>query len=759
MATATETFGASEFDFETGVHPAGDLRVLTFEAHEELSRQFSLTVTLAPRAHVFVDPAGLIGGTASLTVHLGDDADRHLNGIVVRAEAWEEVGDHDRRRLRIEVAPALARLRHVRRSRIFQELSVPEIVERVLTEGQVAFRSALRAGYKARGFCVQYDEWDLDFVQRLLEEEGISYFFEHQKDEHTLVLVDSNSACPSLENGERIVFREPGGHTPGGLDHVDAFSPRLEVRAGKVSLQDFDCLHPALDLGVSAEAKDQKDLELDLYPGGYTDSSPGKARARSRLEAERFQSTAASGSSNVRRLQPGRVFELDEHPIDDFNAKYLLLSVDHRGDQRELLLSGASDAPGDAPGNGRERYRNTFVCADKQVTCRPERRTPRPRIAGVQTAVVTGPADEEIHCDEHGRIKVRFHWDREGPLDDRSSCWVRVSQAWAGPGFGALYLPRVGQEVVVEFLDGDPDRPVVSGSVYNRDHPPPLNLPAEKSRSTLRSSSSPGGDGFNELRFEDAAGQEEIWLHAQRNLRVVVENDRIESIGRNQSVLVEQDRSCLIEGNRTVDVKKDDSVSVSGDQALHVVKDRSVTVDGSHLEQVMGDQSVHVEGDLSLEVSDSSTESVAFAKRVDVGGAYTLKVGDASGELIDGIKAEEVGGARKEKVSGDKSEELSAGRTFRVDGEAKEKVTKGRTVKVGKNLTLGSSGKLTQTTKKAHTVKAKEIQITAEESFTAKVGSAKIKLEKSGQITVEGGKVELNSSGDLILKGNKITEN
>lgn len=755
----TETSGAAgagaggiEFELEVGPHAAGELGVLSFEADEAISTPFRLAVTLAPPEGLEVDPARLLGTAACLHLRLGDGETRYLHGLVAGVRCWEAAGQADRR-VRLRVVPTLATLRQTRRCRVFQELTVPEIVDRILGDAGVERRASLSGSYAPRRFCVQYDESDLDFVHRLLEEEGIFYFFEHAPDRHTLVLGDSPGAYGRLPGGERIPFREPAGAVA-AMERIEAFSRRLEVRADKVSLRDFDYLRPDLDLTSSAGAGGGR-LEIYAYPGGYTENAAGARRAALRLEAERAQAEGAGGSSVSRRLVPGHVFELAEHPLAGLDGQYLLLSVRHRGQQAEVA---GHVLPGD-PAAGEERYRNDFTCLRKEVPFRPPRRTRRPVIAGPQTAIVTGPAGEEIHTDEHGRVKVQFHWDREGEKDDRSSCWIRVSQAWAGPGFGAVYLPRVGQEVVVEFLEGDPDRPLVSGAVYNGVNPPPLQLPAEKTRSTLRTASSPGGEGFNELRFEDASGQEEIYLHAQRNMDVVVEHDRAERVGASDRLVVQADRTSEIGGNRSVQVELDDTSRVNGSQYLEVAGDRTTTVGGGHTETVSGDQAMTVGGASSLSVGRTASETVGLAKTLNVGGAYLVTVGGAMNEAVGGVRTEEVGGAKVEVVGAKRSEVVVGSRSVRIGGDLTEKVGKGRTLKVGKDLTVNVGGKLSQQAGKTYVLKAKEIVLSAESSFSARIGSSTIEVKRGGQITIDGAKIQLSAKGALVLKGAPVSEN
>jgi len=748
ISAATLVRGPSRFELEAGSFSPGELPVLGFEARERLSEPFEVTVTASPRDDV--DPAALVGEPARLTLHLVD-SDRVVDGLVARARAWEEGRGEDRRRLQLTIVPRAWRLGKTVRSRVFQGRSVPEIAEQVLGDGGVEVRLAPPGRYAPREYCVQYRESDLDFVARLLEDEGIFYWFEHGQDSHTMVLGDAPTVHEPLPGEARLLFREPSALTAGG-EHVDAFGVRLELRPAKVSLNDFDPRRPALDLTTSAAAGGDAALEVYDHPGGYVDPGVGAARSRVRLEEQRARAALYEGSSPCARLATGRRIEIAEHPAG-LDGEYVVVGVEHVGRQPELVQAVA------AATSTTEPYRNRFVCLPATVPFRPERRTPRPLAPGAQTAIVVGPPGEEIHTDEQGRVKVQFHWDREGSRDDRSSCWIRVAQAWAGPGYGALYLPRIGQEVVVEFLDGDPDRPLVTGADYNGANPPPVALPGDKTQSTLRSASSPGGDGANELRFEDASGQEQVYLHAQKDLSIVVENDESHRVGGNEKLTVEKDRARRVNGSQSLQVAGSDTSTIGGSQALQVGGNRTTTVGAAHVELVGADQSIRVGGAQTVTVALAATESIGLGKALNVGGAYAVNVGGLMNELVGGLKAEEVGGAKVEVVGAKKTETVVGSRTLHVGGDLSESVGGARTLKVGKDLVLDVGGKLQQTVTGAYTLQAKEIVLSAKDKLTMKVGSAMLEITSSGDIAVKGAKVTVNASGDLVLKAAKITEN
>jgi type VI secretion system secreted protein VgrG len=750
MSVAAAVLGnRAEFELAVGPHQASDLAVVSFEAREELSRPYEAVVTFAADARL--DTTALEREKALVTVVEPDGVARYFDGV---AEGMERLGPsrHPEKHLyRLRLRPRLWLLSARVRSRIFQDQSPVEIAVAVLKEGNVAHRLSLGGNHAKREYCVQYRESDLDFVSRLLEESGIFYFFEHEKGAHTLVLGDARGAFPELPGGKRIAFHDEQGMAPSG-EAFTAFGSRHRTRPGAVVVRDVNYLHPQLDL--TARAGDGK-AELETYDhhGRYGMPDEGRALARIRLEEARVKAALWSGRSTSRRLCPGYVFEVSRHPDGRMNGEYVAVSVVHRGDQPEALAGALA--------TGKSGYQSRVVCLRTEIPYRPERRTAHPKIAGWQTAVVVGPAGEEIHTDEHGRIKLQFRWDREGKEDDHASCWIRVAQALAGPGFGALWLPRVGQEVLVSFEEGDPDRPAVMGAAYNGMNPTPLDLPAEKTRSTLKSRSSPedGGVGFNELRFEDAAGSEEVYLHAQKDLKIDVLNDKAQEVGGNETLTVAKDRSRTVLGNQSLVVKGNDDGQVLQNQTLTVTQNRTTAVGLNHGETVAGNQSVNVGGAHQLLVTLGAMESVGLGKVLSVGGAYLVNVGLAMNELVGGAKAEEVIGAKAEVIGAKKTEKVFGSRSLEVGGDLSESIGQSRTLKVGKDLVLNVSGGMQHAAQGDYHLKSKGLTMVASDQFTLKVGGATIQVNQSGDVVISGAKVQLRSSGDLTLEAPKISEN
>jgi len=579
-----------------------DLQVLAFDGHEAIGQPYRFDLELVSER-----PDLDLEALLHRPVFLAFDANgTGVHGLIQRAAQ----GDSGKRltRYSLSLVPRLAYLAHSRKRRIFQHLSVPQIIARILEEHGILADSGHRFElgpvlYPERDYCVQYDESDLHFIQRLCEEEGLHYHFEHSRQGHLLVFGDDQTAFPRLAP---LAYRQDSGLVA-DEPVVKRFGLRVETRPTRVSRRDYDFEKPRLLLESACTSAFAPDLEDYDYPGRFTDRGHGKHLAQRALERHRHDYQQAEGHSDQPRLLSGHFLELIGHPCSDWNDLWLLTKVHHQGRQPQVLEESIGDAgmhgpslssfAGDDHCNAgarakpdawaegwdenddfRQGYRNRFLATPWDVSFRPSLKHPKPKILGSQTAVVTGPAGEEIHCDEYGRVKVQFHWDREGERDDKSSCWLRVSSSWAGDRYGGIAIPRVGMEVLVTFLEGDPDQPLVTGCLYHAEHVVPYELPAHKTRSVFKTLSSPGGDSYNELRIEDRAGAEQIFIHAQRDWDQNIEHDQNIRVGHERHDRIEANAYSEFQaeehrtthGDRKTEVRASDHLTVGHDQHIRI---------------------------------------------------------------------------------------------------------------------------------------------------------------------------------------------
>ncbi len=597
---------------------SGSYRVARFSGDEGLSRVFEFHLELACEAAELAD---FVGKTGVLTIEGMAEA-RYVHGVIRHAEYVGETRNY--LLYEIVLVPHVWRLTQRQDCRIFQEMQTQAIIRQVLDEAGVPadlFRFELASEYTPRNYCVQYRESDWDFICRLLEEDGIFYLFEHLHDKHILVMADHPGAHPSIPGLPVLWFRPPTGMVQ-DREHVDGFRFGESVRTGRVTLRDYYFPTPDMQMEVQEDHAKDPDLEAYDYPGEYrtpTRGAPdrGQTIARTRLEALQVARRQGSGSSDCMRMVAGHTFTLANHNNAELNGSYKLLRVWHHANQPQVL---------DQDNSGSFSYHNEFVCLEAAVPFRPPRVTHRPFVRGIQSATVVGPATEEIHTDEQGRVKIQFHWDRRGGHDENSSCWVRVSQLWAGAGWGAMFLPRIGHEVLVDFIEGDPDRPIITGRVYHGLNDTPYVLPQEKTKSTIKSDSSLGGGGFNEFRFEDLKSQEQVFLHAERNLDIHVNNDRMETVLHDRHLTV----GCTAEGGKVgtkcEEVIKDKHVRVHRDEHRHNGGDvyvriggidgeghQHVTIEANRHELIQQEDHLHVIGERRIKVDANESRLVEAA--------------------------------------------------------------------------------------------------------------------------------------------------
>ena len=537
------------------------LRVINFMAREANSKPYEVELMLASTDEIYFDDA--IAQESLLTIR--GQKDRYFHGIINK---FIMAGKNGRYYLyQAMMVPSIWILSLRKNIRIFQKKSTKEIVTIILKEAGIlsnSFSFRLQGKYEAREYCVQYRETDLDFISRLLEEEGIYYFFEHKTSKHKLIFGDS-PVCYTPINGQSKISFKPSDGMVATEEFINSFSLARQIQTGSVTLKDFFYEKPSLNLTSTEKASSFKTLEIYDYPGLYTKKNEGKQRAKTRLQESVLFGDMAEGQGICRSFTPGFTFKLSDHKQNSLNQKYLLVEVNHSGSQPQALEERA--------GSAGFSYSNGFIAIPAKVTYKPVRNTPKPTVEGVQTAIVVGPSGEEIYTDKFGRVKVQFHWDRIGKYDEKSSCWIRVSQNWAGKNWGSFFLPRIGQEVIVDFLEGDPDRPIITGRVYNGESITPYNLPANKTKSTIKSLSSKGGGGFNEFRFEDKKDSEQIFVHAQKNMDVRVKNNIREWVGYDSHLIVNHDQFENVEGDKHLTVKGDHNEKIEGTTSIETQKD------------------------------------------------------------------------------------------------------------------------------------------------------------------------------------------
>jgi type VI secretion system secreted protein VgrG len=574
-----------------------ELRVHSFGVTEGISQLFSIDLELVTENHA-LDFEQIIGQAGILTIQQYEEEEpRYFHGIISRLEQ----GTSGLRftTYSATVVPKIWYLMHRHNCRIFQQMSVRDIVQKILKELGLPgdeYQFILQTDPPKREYCVQYRESEFDFISRLLEEEGIFYFFEHHNNKHILVMGDSTSAHKAIQGESQIIFHEPRPGQVADEPHIYTFNYTEEILSGKVSLKDYNFKKPALNLKGEKTGDKNTDLEVYDYPGKFEEPGRGKQLAKVRLEEYQTVKKEGSGATTCTHFAAGFFFTMKKYHRNDFNKKYLITQHQISGSQPQVLEETA--------GEGGSSFSSRFECIPFEVPYRPDRVTPKPVVEGSQTAIVVGPQGEEIYTNEHGQVKVQFHWDREGQMDEKSSCWIRVSQLWAGRSWGAMYIPRIDQEVIVDFLEGDPDRPIITGRVYHGTNKPPYPLPDEKTKSTIKSDSSKGGGGFNEIRFEDKKGKEEVYIQAEKDRNELVKNDMSTNVKHDQSLTVHHDRTKTIKHNETI--------TIDGTYTKTIDKTTSITIKTGTYSHDVADNTAtyHVKKALTENYDDTQTTTV-----------------------------------------------------------------------------------------------------------------------------------------------------
>jgi type VI secretion system secreted protein VgrG len=684
----------------------------------------------------------ILGQTVSLAFKLPNGEQRFFHGYVTDFSqgGWVQ-RFHE---YRATVRPWFWLLTRTADCRIFQEKTVPQIFEEVVKQyGFTHYELRLHGSYEPWEYCVQYRETDFNFLSRLLEQEGIYYFFEHEENKHTMVLADDPSAHTTRKDYETVPYYAPATPaTQRERDHLNYWSYTKRVQPGNFATTDFDFEKPRNSLaGTASIAREhaQAHFEIFDYPAELSKLDGGQSSLTAKIRIQELQAPymTARGSGDAAGLATGLRFKLDKYPRKNLNVEYLITHATY-----EL----SSDAYETSEGEAEEEFAVSIEVTDAKAPYRPPRQTPKPVVQGAQTAIVVGKSGEEIYTDKYGRIKVQFHWDRYGKRDENSSCWIRVAQIWAGKNWGGIHIPRLGQEVIVSFLEGDPDQPLVTGCVYDGDCMPPYGLPANATQSGIKSRSSKGGSeaNFNEFRFEDKKGSEQVYLHAEKNQDIVVENDETQSIGHDETITVGNDRTEKVGNNEDITIGVNRTEKVGSNETIDIGSNRSITVGASETATVMLQR----------------THSVGINETITVGAAQEVTVGAAQAVTVGANQTVNVGANHSLSVGSDQSIKTGSNRSVDVGADATMSVAKNESRKVGE-------GRATDVGKDDNLKVGKNLAIDAGDSVTIKTGSASITMKKDGTIAIKGkditiegsGKINVKASGDITMKGSKIKQN
>lgn len=680
---------------------AGDLLVKSITGEEAMGRLFSFRVNLLsenPELHF-----DKVVGQQVTVILVDGTAERYFNGYITE---FDYAGaDHDFTMYMATVRPWFWFLTRTSDCRIFQKKTVPDIIKEVFNEhGMGDFEVRLNATYREWEYCVQYRESDFNFISRLMEQEGIYYFFEHEADKHTMVLSDGIGSHKTNPGHEDINFHSSlGAALTDKVNFLDGWTTSQHYMPSDFAISDFNFKTPKVPLlkKVSEANKHASPItappEVYDYPGEYMEAGDGEDYVKVRMQELRCQQERVTAGGICRGISSGCLFTLKDYPRADQNKKYLVISVTHTINNGSFYSNGTQVD---------EVYRCQTVVMDKQKQFRSARKTPKPMVQGPQTAIVVGPSAEEIHTDIYGRVKVQFHWDRYGQMDENSSCWVRVSQLWAGAKFGAMHIPRIGQEVIVSFLEGDPDRPIITGRVYNAVNMPPYELEQNKTQSGIKSHSSKEGgpDNFNEIRMEDKIGEEELYIQAEKDENILVKNNKGETVGNNETI------------------------SIGNDREENVGNDETIAVGNNRTESVGNDE--------SLTVGNNRTRNVGVDETISIGGGRTHTV------------------AKSESISVGENQSITIGKDLSVA------VGSNHSVDVGKDQSISIAGTDNQNI-------GKKLVINVGDSISLKCGSSSITMKKNGDVKIDGknlilkgsGSISVKASGTVKIKGATIAQN
>jgi type VI secretion system secreted protein VgrG len=733
----------------------GALLLRSFHGQESISKLFTFELDLVSE-EPSIRYSDIVGQAVTVRITLADGSLRYWNGFVSR---FVQAGrDSNVAVYQATIVPWLWFLDQTTDCRIFQNKTAPDIIKQIFQEyGFHDFSLSLYGDFVKRDYCVQYRESDFNFVSRLMEEEGIFYFFQHDNGKHTLVLGNDPAAHKPCPNQATVRYEG----TAGGWQDDDVVLQWLqeqEFRPGVFTATDYNFETPSANLLSSVNGKGK--WEIYDFPGEYTKRADGDKLVKVRLQEQQMPQSVAHGTSDCRAFEVGYRFKLMDHYRDDLNQEYVLTALRLSARHNLGYASGSEDTS--------PVYENSFECVPAATPIRPARRTPVPVVQGCQTAVVVGPSGEEIFTDKYGRVKVQFHWDREGKKNENSSCWVRVSYPWAGKAWGGIHIPRIGQEVVVDFIEGDPDRPIITGRVYNAGEMPPWDLPGKMMVSGYKSNSTKGGGGYNEISFDDTKGTELIQVHGQYDMDTKIEHDERRHVINNRTKNVDVDETSTIGHNRTEKVGNNEQITIGVNRTETVGSNEKITIGSNRTENVGANE--------SITVALTRTRNVGVNEMVNVGGAQEITIGGLQALTVGLTRAKTVGVSESVNIGTTQSINVGTAQTVNVGAKQATTIGAGQTISVGADLAETIAKNHSESTGENRSASVgkndalkvgKVLAIEAGDEIAIKTGSASIHMKKDGTITIEGkditikasGKIVEQASGDMVLKGSKILQN
>ncbi|CAM2070367.1 Type VI secretion system tip protein VgrG [Sulfidibacter corallicola] len=715
---------------------------------ERMSQPFTLEVLLETKTPV--DPLELIHKQGRVVVKCGENhaQQRSLSGVIaevrqVRSGFGSVHGREERAYYyKLIMRPRMWLLTKTHRSKVYQHMSVQAIVSEVLGESGVAFSWRASGGTKSREYCVQYGETNFHFVNRLLEAEGIYYYYDH--DGAQTVIADSAGAHAGCSPVATVPYLE--GEWTKERDREGLQTVEYAIRAGSAAVMCGDYNYQTSQINIQASKSIRSPLavagsEMYFHSTLHADHGGGEALAGVRGDASSAQLMELSGSGNCRSFDVGSWFQLEGHYSQDLNRKWLLTETTIHAE------------PGE--------FRVDFRAVPLGSALRPERSTPRPKVQGLQTAVVTGPPGAEVYLDNLGRCKLQFHWDREGPKNDRSSMWVRVANNYSGQGYGIQFIPRVGHEVLVEFLEGNPDHPVLVGRVYNDAQAPPLG-PAQKYQNAIKTIKD------HHIIFDDTDGKEMFDVRSQKDMTVLVVNDQSRTVGHDQATQVGHDQGTQVGNDQSIAVGHDQGTQVGNDQgtrvgnnqATEVGNDRDVQVGNDQRHSVGNDESGAVGNDQRLDVGNNRDRHVGNNETVAIGNDRQVEIGNNQNTRVGASREANIGNNEKVDIGGNMSLDVGDNKNEQVGGSSTETVSIGKVVTVGAAMQTTVGGAANMSVGLTHTEQAGLIRkIIAGTKLELQCGAAKITLEASGKVTIKGTEFHFESTGPAVLKGSIVDIN